>query len=209
MRRLILPAALVAAALATAAPAVAGPLEDFRQDGLVDPCQYTPGELDEARQNLPPDVVQYSPGLVDQLAAGQEGCGGGAPDGPSDPRQFEEVDTPDGTEGAAGVGGAGPGAGTGASTRIPDPPAPGAADRARLADIATPPVSATAGSDVPGWMVVLLLVLVAGALLFALGRARGVSAERFTGPVGASLADAGGRTADTVSAVWDRVRLGR
>ncbi len=209
MQRLALLVALVAGALVTAGPVSAGPVEDFRQDGVVNPCQYSPGELDEARQNLPPDVVQYSPGLVDQLAAGQEGCGGGSAPGAPDPRQFEDVATPEGSDGAAGAAGGGSGGPGAAATRVPDPPAPGAAARARLADIATPPVSATAGSDVPGWVVVVLLALGAAGLLFALARFGGLSAARFTGPLRASFADAGGRSADTMAEVWDRVRLGR
>ena len=212
MRRITLLATLLTGALATAAPAAAGPVEDFREDGIVDTCQYSPGQLDEARQNLPPDVVQYSPGLVDQLAAGQEGCGGaGAPGAAADPREFEDVATPEGADGVAGAGGGGGGGGraSGATTRIPSPPAPGAAARARLADVATPPVSATPGSDVPGWVVVVLLALAGAGVLFTLGRFGGLSAERFTGPLKASFADAGGRSADAAAAGWDRLRPGR
>lgn len=209
MRPVALVAFLVASALAMAGPATAGPVEDYRQNGSVDTCQYSPGQLGEAKQNLPPDVVQYSPGLVDQLSAGQEGCGGGS--APADPRQFEEVATPEGTDGTAVAagGGAGPGSGSGATTRIPDPPAPEAAARERLADIATPAVSTNAGSDVPSWVVVVLLALGAAGLLFTLGRIGGLSAERFTSPLRASFSDAGGRTADAMAEIWDRVRLGR
>ena len=194
-----------------AAPALAGPVEDFRQDGAVDVCQYSPTELNNAADGLPPDVIQYSPGLADQLNAGQEGCGGAGgrpntvatvPD-PGDTDQDGDVDSAD--LAAAGGGGGTPKK----RARVPDPPAPTASARARLADITTPPVSASTGSDVPGWVATLFVALGLGALLFTLARFGGLSTERFSAPLRASFADAGGRTADTLAELWDTVRLGR
>jgi hypothetical protein len=46
-------------------------------------------------------------------------------------------------------------------------------------------------------------------ILFALVRFGGWSLERFTGPLRASLADAGGRTADALAELRESVRLGR
>ncbi len=187
-----------------AGPAAADVYDDFRDDGQIDPCQYTDGQLEEGLNGLPPDVLQYSPGLADQLAAGREGCGGGAPGTSTDTRQFEAVPAP----GGSGAGGGGNGVG-GASSRIPDPPAPDAAARERLAEITAPPVSATTRSDVPGWVVALLVVAGLAGILFAFARTRGLGADRILRPLRASFAEARGRTADAATQLVDSVRLGR
>ena len=211
-KAVVIALALCSLAAVGASPAVAGPVEDFRQDGSVDVCQYSPGELNRAADGLPPDVVQYSPGLADQLAAGQEGCGGAGtrtnstatvPDA-GDTDQDGDVDSADVAAAAGGGGAAGAG-----RARIPDPPTPPTGARARLADITTPTVSASTGNDVPAWTVALLVALGACALLFTLARLGGLSPERFTTPLRASSADAGGRTADALAELWDSVRLGR
>lgn len=207
--------------LFSAPTAFAGPIEDFRQDGALDPCDYSPGELQQAGNSLPPDVIQYSPGLLDQLNAGREGCGG-APQGDPDPRrtvndpadtdQDGDIDGADAAAAGTGGGGGGGGADTAeqpAASRVPDPPTPSTTARARLAEIATPPVSATTRSNVPDWVVVLLIALGLGALLFALLRSRGASTDRFATPLRASFADAGGRSSDVLAEIWDSVRLGR
>ncbi len=191
--------------LTCAGPAAADVYDDFRDDGQIDPCQYSEGQLEEGLNGLPPDVLQYSPGLADQLAAGREGCGGGAPGTSTDTRQFEDVPIP----GAAGGGGRNGGRGGSAQNgRIPDPPAPDAAARKRLAEITAPEVSATTRSDVPGWVVALLVVAGLAAILFAIARRSGLGADRLT-RVRASFAEAGGRAADAVVQFFDSVRLGR
>jgi len=159
-------------------------------------------------------VIQYSPGLADQLSAGREGCsGGGSPGGvnprqtvsdPADTDQDGDIDSADAGGGSGGARGGGPRAGV-----VPDPPSPSTQARARLADIATPSVAATSRSDVPGWVLTLLIALGLGALLFTLLRFSGLSGERFTTPLKASFGEAGGRIADALSEVWDSVRLGR
>ena len=220
-----LPLALVIGALglsaAMAPTALAGPIEDFRDDGQLNVCDYSREELQRESDRLPPDVIQYSPGLADQLSGGREGCGG-TPESP-DPRRTErdpadtdqdgDVDTADIAAAGAGGGGRGGANRDGqrdpAGPRVPDAPAPSAAARARLADISTPPVSARPGSDVPGWVVALLVALGLGALLFTLARFGGYSAQRLTGPLRASFADAGGRSSDALAEIWDSVRLGR
>lgn len=216
---------IVIAALAlpglSATSAYAGPVEDFRNNGgQIDVCKYTPKQLLDAKRNLSPDVLQYAPGLADQLSAGQEGCGG-SPSNTPEPRDSipDAADTDrdgdvDGDDAAAGAsrgggnGKAGNGRG-GAASRVPAAPAPATLARARLADIATPPVSARTRSDVPSWVIILLAALGLGALLFTLVRFGGLSTERFTAPLKASFADAGGRSADALSEFWDSVRLGR
>ena len=212
MPRLLLPALLaLLVCLLGAAPATAGPYEDYRDDGQINPCDYSEEELRQGLEGLPPDVLQYSPGLADQLSAGREGCGGGAPGSDTDPRQYETVPQLSGT----GTGGGGRGGGRGiggdlaADAGIPEPPAPDAAAKARLAGITAPPVSATTRSDVPGWVVALLAAAGIGALLFTLARTNGLGADRLLGSLRASFADAGGRTADAAVQVFDSVRLGR
>lgn len=212
-------ASLVLSAAAVPA-AVAGPIEDFRRTGVVIVCNYSDAELQQAGGSLPPDVIQYSPGLADQLNAGREGCSGGGSPGPANPRQTVgdpadtdqdgDIDSAD----AAVAGGGGGGAGgllapEKQAAVIPDPPAPSTQARTRLADIATPTVSATTRSDVPAWVATLVIALGLGVLLFALLRFGGLSGERFTRPLTASFAEAGGRGADALSEVWDSVRLGR
>ncbi len=205
MPRLPLSALLAfAVALLCATPAAASPYDDYRDDGQINPCDYSDGELREGLDGLPPDVLQYSPGLADQLAAGREGCGGGAPGSTTDPRQFETVPVIGGTAG----GGRG-GDGAPAKAKIPDPPAPGAAAKSRLAEITAPPVSATSRADVPGWVVALLVAAGIAGILFTLVRTSGLGADRVIRPLRASFAEAGGRTADAAAQLLDSVRLGR
>ena len=201
--------ALVASLLALllAAPAaIAGPLQDFRRDGQINPCRYSDGQLRNQLNGLPPDVQQYAPGLADQLAAGREGCGGNG--GSSNAgRSFEAVPLP-GAVGGEG-GGGGPDAAP-AKARVPTPPAPEPAARDRLADVASPAVGASAtGSDAPGWLLPLLAITSLVAVAVGLARFSGVGVERLARPVGASFEEAGGRTADALAGLRDLVRVGR
>ena len=186
-------------ALAAAPPAAAGPLDDFRRDGQIDPCRYSDQQLRNGLNGLPPDVQQYAPGLADQLASGREGCGGSAP-GSSETRQAEVVPP---------LPAAGGGNGTNARAEVPRPPSANPTPRLRLAEVDSPAVDASLGSDAPGWLLPLLLVLAAAGALAGLARVRGTSAERLARPLRASFADAGGRTADAFAELWDTVRLGR
>ena len=219
-----LAAAIAAIALLVAvAPASAGPIDDYRRDGTIDPCKYSDGQLKRGRNNLSPDVEQYAPGLADQLSSGREGCGGSSP-GSANPRRTQVVPAPGasskGGGGRPGGGSSRPGGGSNgpaapgaggraAQSNIPAPPAPTAAARRRLADISTPPVSARINDGAPDWVKWLLLVLLALAALVAVLLRGGLDTERFTSPLRASFGDAGGRTADAAAEVWDRVRLGR
>jgi len=202
--------------LAVAGPAVAGPYEDYRRDGTIDGCKYSDEDLRRTREGLPPDVLQYTPGLADQLNAGREGCGGAAPGGGSDTRQFEAVPSvgSGGADGSGGGGGGAQGAGAGAAgggadAKIPDPPAPEPSARTRLAKAATPPVSATTRGDVPGWAAALIVALAIGAVAAAIARFGGLSGERYTQPLRASFSEAGARSADVMAGLRDRLRVGR
>ena len=188
-------------ALGGAVPAQAQQVfNDFRRNGTINPCNYTDGQLRQGLQGLPPDIQQYAPGLADQLAAGREGCGGGgqptaAVPVPATPGAPPPVAAP-----------AAP------KIKIPAPPAPKAQARSRLANIETPIVSTTAaatGTKIPGWLLPLLLCLSLVAVVLAAVRFGGWSPERFTRPLRASLAEAGGRTADVLAQVRDTVRFGR
>ena len=197
-----------AMALGAAAPAQAQSVfNDFRQNGTINPCNYTDGQLRQGLNGLPPDIQQYAPGLADQLAAGREGCGGGGGGG-GQPAAAVPVPS------APGGGGPTlpPAAPAAPQIKIPAPPAPKAKARARLADIDTPTVTTTAatkGPDTPGWLLPLLLLVFLVALLAAGVRFGGWSAERFTRPLRASLGEAGGRTADAFAQLRDVVRFGR
>ena len=197
----------VAMAIGAAVPVQAQDVfNDFRQNGTINPCNYTDGQLRQGLNGLPPDIQQYAPGLADQLAAGREGCGGGGGGG-----QPAAAAVP--VPGAPGAGPTLPPAAPAApQIKIPAPPAPKAKARARLADIDTPTVSTTAvtkGPDTPGWLLPLLLFVFLVALLIAGVRLGGWSAERFTRPFKAGLDDAGGRAADSAAQLRDIVRFGR
>ena len=65
------------------------------------------------------------------------------------------------------------------------------------------------GAKTPDWLLPLLVSLSLGGVLFALVRLGGWSPERFTRPLRASLAEAGGRTADAFAQLRDAARFGR
>ena len=184
----------------TAAPsAAAGPLDDYRRNGQINPCKYTDQQLRNGLNGLPPDVQQYAPGLADQLSGGREGCGvGGGPGSSSNTRDTELV------PGLPSAGG-----GKTPTATVPRPPSPKPAGRIRLADVNSPAVTGATGSDAPGWLLPLLLALGGAGVLVALARVRGTSVDRFARPLRASFADAGGRTADAFAELWDSVRFGR
>ena len=190
--------------LGAAVPASAQSVfNDFRRNGTINPCNYTDGQLRQGLQGLPPDIQQYAPGLADQLAAGREGCGGGGGGG-GQPTAVIPVPT-------GGGRAAPPSAPAAPKIKVPAPPAPKAKARARLADIETPDVTTAVatGAKTPDWLLPLLVGLSLGAVLVALVRLGGWSPERFTRPLRASLAEAGGRTADAFAQLRDAARIGR
>ena len=193
-------------ALSASAPALGQDiLNDFRRSGGINPCNYSDSQLRRGLQGLPPDIQQYAPGLADQLAGGREGCGGGGGGG-GEPAAA----APAGSGGGGGGGPAGSEPAAVREIRVPAPPAPAAKARRRLADIETPTVAGAAtGADAPGWLAPLLACLALAAILFTLARFGGWSPERFTRPLRASLAEAGGRTADALTQLRESVRLGR
>jgi hypothetical protein len=175
-------------ALATAAPALAQNqlYNDYRQDGQVNPCSYSPGQVKKNLRDLPPDVQQYAPGLADQL---RRPCGSGAT--PAPVQQATPAPTPSG----------GPPAGPGAP-KVPAPPAP-KAPAIRAINAAAPPIPAGSDSGVPLALAIALGAL-AGLTLAAVlaGRFAGLDLESLTRPLRASLAEAGGHAGD----LRDRLR---
>jgi len=205
VRRLLTLTALAPVlALAAAAPASADPYDDYRRDGSINPCSYSPEQLQRSRDALPPDVIQYSPGLADQLAVGQEGCGGQAPGAAPETRDSEVVPSlPSAGGGGSAQSGA---AGDTRRARILDPPTPKAAEQVRLANLATPAPSVKPGSeDMPGWM----LPLIGGLAL--LGLLAFLATRALAGNIGRRPLAAGprGRISDALTEAWESVRLGR
>ena len=195
MRRLVIVCLGLGAFLSAAPPALAQQneiLNDYRNDGQVNPCSYSRGELQRGLKGLPPDVEQYT-GLGDQL---RRSCARTAPAGPGAPagerdeqREVVLPTTPGGPTRPA----------------IPRPPAPKAKPRGAL-DAATPAVNARpTGADVPGWVVALLaLILLAGLGLLLAVRYGGLDLERVTRPWRAALAEGGDRTADALGGLLGR-----
>jgi hypothetical protein len=188
---------LLAAALllAPATSAFADLYNDYKNNGSVNPCNYSPGEVNKQLKNLPPDVQQYAPGLADQL---RRPCGGAPQSAPV--QQSPAAPTPS--------GGAPPPAAPG-KPAIPSPPAP-KAPAISVVNAAAPPVPANSGGSFPGWLVVTLGALAALALAVMLaGRYGGLELEAFTRPLRASLAEAGGRAGDRAGDLRDLFRLRR
>jgi cell division septation protein DedD len=157
---------------------------DYKKDGQVNPCSYSPGQVKKNLRDLPPDVQQYAPGLADQL---RRPCGGGAQPAP--------VQQSPAAPGPTGAGPGGPPSAPG-QPAMPRPPAP-KSPVIRAVDATAPAVPANSGADFPGWLVAALGALAAvivGVMLA--GRYGGLELESLTRPLRASLAEAGGRVED-------------
>jgi cell division septation protein DedD len=180
--------------LAPAASAFADLYNDYKNNGSVNPCNYSPSQVRKQLKNLPPDVQQYAPGLADQL---RRPCGVATPQ--SAPQQSAATPTPTG-------GPPGPGA---PKPAIPSPPAP-KSPAIGAVNATAPAVPANSGGSFPGWLVVTLGALAALALAVMLaGRYGGLELEAFTRPLRASLAEAGGRAGDRAGDLRDLFRLRR
>src|SRR5436190_19616308 len=149
-RRGVLPLVLVGCLLALPAQASAQSkiFQDYRKNGSINPCNYSPSELKKGLSGLPPDVEAYVPGLSDSL---RRGCGvsGGA-----QPTQAQR----------AAVGPVAPGtspptppgaASGGRRTVVPRPPAPKLGVRDAVAGTA-PKVPDGPLPDSPAWLAALL-----------------------------------------------------
>jgi hypothetical protein len=136
--------------------------QDYRNDGQINPCDYSPGELKRGLSGLPPDVEAYVPGLNDQL---RRGCGasGGGGGGQATPEQQAAVVPAPGSPPP-------PGASATSRNTVPRPPATKPDARNVVAGTA-PSVPDGPLPEIPAWMAAILVALTAGALtLLALVR---------------------------------------
>jgi hypothetical protein len=182
--------------LVRAAPAAAQNQQlfnDFKDDGQVNPCAYSPGQLRKGLKGLPPDIKQYAPGLADQL---RRPCGR-APA----PVEQQEVEQ----QAAPGPPSAGP-----PRADIPKPPSPNVAAR-RAIDAPVPAASTgPTGADAPGWLVALLVALGVGALAaLVANRYGGWSPEGLSRRLRAGFIDASGRGTDAALELRERLTPGR
>ena len=197
--------AAAAVALLAGAPPAGAQTElynDFQGDGIIDGCSYSPGQLQDGLNGLSPDVEQYAPGFGDQLRSGltaQCGGGGGAVTTTTDENG---VVTPLGGSSEPPT-----------TTEIRTPTAPEGSGRPPLGNLPSPTVlAAPTGSQAPdgllaGLVAALLLLIVVVGGAYRVGASLG--ADRFTRPLRASFAEAGGRTADTMAYARDLARYGR
>ncbi|HEY1359521.1 MAG TPA: hypothetical protein VGF21_14555 [Thermoleophilaceae bacterium] len=153
MRRLVLAIGLVLLLLPAQASAQNKLFQDYRKDGRINPCDYSPGELRKGLSGLPPDVQAYVPGLGDQL---RRGCNtGGAGGQPATPQQQAAV--------VPNTSGPAPPAPR-PRTVVPNPPAPKADARDVVAGTA-PTVPNGPLPDIPAWVAGLLAAALAGGLV--------------------------------------------
>jgi hypothetical protein len=163
--RVALPVLLAVLAAPPAAIAQQEILDDYRRDGTVDPCDYSPGEIQQGLENLPPDIEQYAPDLADQLRRGAA-CAAPAPAPEPRPAPTAEPPAPVAEEPPASP----------PPPDVPDPPAP-RPERARVLPGAAPaaatiPTTRAAESDLPdGLLIAAALALAAGLLATRLRRA--------------------------------------
>jgi len=226
--RRLLPALICVLALVFAAPAAAQ-LNDYKNGGSIPQCKYSDRQLGGALGDLPPDIEQYAPGYADELRnARGGGCGSGGSPGksgttPTAQDRLENVPAPGsagGGDSGSGSGGAGAGAGaasgsssgggSGYGAGVAQPPAPTPEKRARLANVASPAVTAQpTGPEVPTWaLVVMGAALLIGSAIAAL-YLFGADFSRFTRPLAATGGEARARISDRATELWETVRFGR
>jgi len=156
MRRLALAFGLVLLLLPAQATAQNKLFQDYRNDGRINPCDYSPGQLRKGLSGLPPDVQAYVPGLGDQL---RRGCGAGGGGGQAATPEQQAAVVPNGS-------GPPPPPGAAAAkkkTVVPQPPSPHVDARNVVAGTA-PSVPGGPLRDIPAWVAALLAAALAGGL---------------------------------------------
>jgi hypothetical protein len=189
VRFLAVPSLVCAGVLALAAAPAWGQnqlFQDYRSDGVINPCDYSRGQLRQGLQGLPPDVQQYAPGFADQLRRNSTCGGGGSGGGQSAASQEDD-------QAAAAAGGGGPGRRGRDGARISRPPAPKADSRPTLDGVAPAVSIEPKGSQVPDWLVALLAGLAASGLTAMLAVRYGVLRGGLARPLRASFSDLGAR----------------
>jgi hypothetical protein len=188
-------ASLALVAPSTAAAQFAGVFGDYKGDQAISACSWSPGQLRGALGQTPPDIAQYAPGFIDAVNGAlythaQGGCGA---------QPTAAAQAPTGGSAPPGLVNPGP---------TPKPPPVVKADPV-LASAPVPPVSGDV--DLSGsapWPPLALAGLAAITLLlggFGLARHYRLAEDELAGvPSGG-----GGRLADAVATLADRLRLGR
>lgn len=149
------PAILVLAGCLLVVPAQASAqsklFQDYRKNGTINPCDYSPGELKKGLSGLPPDVQAYVPGLSDQL---RRGCGGGG-GGQVTPEQRAAVVPAPGS----------PPSSPSAQRKetVPRPPGP-RPDAQNVVAGTAPSVPDGPLPDIPAWLAALLAAAAAGGV---------------------------------------------
>jgi hypothetical protein len=129
--------------------------QDYKKNGTINPCNYSPSELKKGLAGLPPDVEAYVPGLSDSL---RRGCGAS---GGAQPTQAQQSAA--GPVASSGGSSPPPGAAStqGGRSVVPRPPAPKLGVRDVVAGTA-PKVPDGPLPDIPAWLAALLAAALAG-----------------------------------------------
>lgn len=188
-------------------------IDDWRADGQVTPCKYTAEQLN-ATLNLPGDIEQYAPGLIEQIQAALQRQAAGGCDAQPEPEPVEEEAAPAPAPAPPPPSAPRPEP----KVEVAAPPAPEEPARTVIeaaAEVPAPPVTAAgslrgAEAPAPVWLLGALAAAAALAgMAWLVAWFFGWSAERFTRPLAAATAEAGGRGADVFAEFRDWLRLGR
>ena len=196
MRRGILFATAATLMVALPAPALGqGKLfQDYRRDGVVNPCNYSPQQLQQGLKNLPPDVRQYVPGLGDQL---RRSCPTNSP--PALQQQQQAV--------PAAAGGTAPPPPPKPELVVPRPPAPNVSQPKRLGGVA-PAIAQQPVDELPDWLAALVMALLVGGFAGVLAwRYGALSLDGFGRRLKGSSVEVGEWIGDGFAAIGDRLRF--
>ena len=97
----------LAALILLAIPAVASAdfqtlYDDYRADGVIDGCSYSPAQLSSGLNGIPSDVREYDPGFSDAINAALEQAAAGCGVSPqAAAKSKDEVSSADGSPGPA------------------------------------------------------------------------------------------------------------
>lgn len=228
MRRISIFLAACALSLAAAAPAHADllstMLNDYTQDGRLDPCKYSEKQLRELKDLIPNDILQYADfddAVDDALAKRAQGAcktGGSSQSGATAPPAAGGSGTAPPPP-AAGAVQPPPASGTpapAAPAAAQPPPTPGTAPTAAPDVAARDAIGAAAratdpatGAPFPLLALALLAALLAiGTLAYGLVRWRAWE-PAWAGRLRHSAGEAGWRASSTWAEFTDFVRLGR
>jgi cell division septation protein DedD len=207
-------AVVLAFALAFPAAAAANDFQnvyrEYKRTGTIKPCRFSDKQLANAERQTPPDVEQYAPSFLDALQTARErnaDCG----------KKPAAAPAPAPTQTTPAAASPTPSAPTPVppTTSTPaaaPPPAPTVPAQPRVSGVPSPPIQHAQKDDTAPaavWLLAALGGLVLLSAVFAgLAWWFGWSAERITGPWGASWGDFGGRMSDLGGELRDWLRTG-